>query len=47
HPELKGILDQLAGQLTDVVMQQLNLEVDQNKKSPADVATEFLGSLEQ
>lgn len=42
HPRLKSILDQLAGKLTDAVMQELNLEVDQNGKSPAEVAGAFL-----
>jgi len=42
HPELRGILNQLAGRISDAAMQQLNFEVDQNQRSPAEVAREFL-----
>jgi hypothetical protein len=36
------VLNQLAGRLTNKVMQHLNAEVDLQKRAPADVAREFL-----
>lgn len=42
HPELVEVLGTLAGRLPDETMQRLNLEVDQEGRSPADVAREFL-----
>jgi osmoprotectant transport system permease protein len=42
HPELRTVLNQLAGRLTNKVMQHLNAEVDLQKRAPADVAREFL-----
>lgn len=42
HPELPRILNRLAGRLTTPVMQELNSQVDRDKRSPADVAREFL-----
>ena len=42
HPELGKALNLLAGKLTNEAMQRLNSEVDQQKRSPADVAREFL-----
>jgi osmoprotectant transport system permease protein len=42
HPELKKVLNLLAGKITDEKMQQLNAEVDIKKKSYDEVADEFL-----
>jgi len=42
HPELQATLNLLGGKLTSDVMQRLNSEVDQDKRSPAGVAREFL-----
>lgn len=42
YPQVKNVLNKLGGKITDDRMAQLNLEVDQNKKSPAEVATDFL-----
>jgi osmoprotectant transport system substrate-binding protein len=42
HPDLKGVLDSLADKLDDATMQKLNGEVDVERKSISDVATEFL-----
>jgi osmoprotectant transport system permease protein len=42
HPELKFVLQKLAGAINDHTMQQLNTEVDLQKKTPAAVAKEFL-----
>jgi len=44
HPELRDVLNGLAGKLDDSQMQKLNYEVDEKKRSPADVAREFLQS---
>lgn len=44
HPELKGILNKLAGTLTDSQMQQLNEKVDVQKETPAQVAKDWLTS---
>ena len=44
HPELREALNGLAGKLDDSQMQKLNYEVDEKKRSPADVAREFLQS---
>jgi len=44
HPELRDALNALAGKLDDSQMQTLNYEVDERKRSPADVAREFLHS---
>lgn len=44
HPELRQVLDLLAGRLDDSTMQRLNFEVDEKKRSPADVARNFLES---
>ncbi len=44
HPELRQVLDLLAGILDDTTMQRLNFEVDENKHRPRDVAREFLQS---
>ncbi|KPV42077.1 glycine/betaine ABC transporter substrate-binding protein [Alicyclobacillus ferrooxydans] len=42
HPELKGILNKLAGKIDDAEMQKLNEEVDQQKMTPAQVAKQWL-----
>jgi len=42
HPELRQVLDQLAGLLDDATMQRLNFEVDEKKQRPSDIAREFL-----
>lgn len=42
HPELKDVLGLLAGRLDDATMQELNFEVDEKKRRPAEVAREFL-----
>ena len=36
------ILDRIAGVLTDTALRRLNVEVDINKRDPADVAAEFI-----
>lgn len=45
HPELRKVLDLLAGKLDDATMQRLNFAVDHNKRSPAEVARQFLRSV--
>ncbi len=42
HPELKTALLPLAGLFTDELMQKLNYEVDEKKRSPREVAGNFL-----
>lgn len=42
HPELRGVLNKLAGQINESEMQQLNHQVDQQQKRPEDVAKAFL-----
>ncbi|QAA31866.1 glycine betaine ABC transporter substrate-binding protein [Clostridium manihotivorum] len=42
HPELKQVLDTLAGNLNDETMRNLNYKVDKLNESPADVAKQFL-----
>lgn len=42
HPELGEVLDLLGGRLDDATMQSLNFDVDEKKRSPADVARAFL-----
>lgn len=42
HPELKKVLNMLAGKVTEAEMQRLNYEVDQQEKRPKDVARQFL-----
>ena len=42
HPEVREALAPLAGLLDDATMQRLNYEVDEKKRSPAEVASEFL-----
>jgi glycine betaine/choline ABC-type transport system substrate-binding protein len=45
HPELESTLTLLDGQIATEVMQQLNLQVDQDKRSPREVAREFVEHL--
>ncbi|MDP8244156.1 MAG: glycine betaine ABC transporter substrate-binding protein [Candidatus Hinthialibacter antarcticus] len=45
HPELKGLLSQLAGSLDNQTMQELNLQVDEHKVAPKSVAKEFLATM--
>ncbi|KXZ20134.1 osmoprotectant ABC transporter substrate-binding lipoprotein OpuCC [Bacillus nakamurai] len=42
HPELKGIVNKLIGQINTETMQELNYEVDGKLKEPSVVAKEFL-----
>ncbi|HLR63077.1 MAG TPA: ABC transporter permease/substrate-binding protein [Lentibacillus sp.] len=42
YPELKDILNQLGGKITDNQMRQMNYQVDYKDQDPADVAREFL-----
>jgi osmoprotectant transport system permease protein len=42
YPEVRQILEPLAGLLSDSAMQQLNFRVDQDKASPRNVARDFL-----
>ena len=42
YPNLRDILNLLGGKLDDTTMQSLNFEVDEKKRSPAQVAREFL-----
>jgi glycine betaine/choline ABC-type transport system substrate-binding protein len=41
-PEVRDILNQLAGRIDDVTMAELNYEVDEGGEEPSDVAREFL-----
>ena len=45
YPSVRDALEKLTGQLSAKTMAELNYEVDQNKKSPQDVALQFLSSL--
>ncbi|GAQ17368.1 glycine betaine/carnitine/choline transport system permease protein OpuCB [Oceanobacillus picturae] len=42
YPELKDILNQLGGKITDEQMREMNYEVDYIDRSPREVAEEFL-----
>lgn len=42
HPELLGVLKSLAGILDDAAMRGLNYQVDHEKRTPREVAREFL-----
>ena len=44
HPELRQVLNLVAGLFDDSAMQRLNFEVDVKKRRPDDVAREFLES---
>lgn len=46
YPQLRSSLAPLAGKLDNATMQRLNYQVDENKRSPRDVAREFLEGLE-
>lgn len=42
HPEVKQILNRLAGKISNDTMINLNYQIDELKRSPAEVAREFL-----
>jgi osmoprotectant transport system permease protein len=42
HPDLRGVLNRLAGRIDADTMRALNQEIDQKKRDPAVVAREFL-----
>ncbi|MCL6593172.1 MAG: glycine/betaine ABC transporter substrate-binding protein [Alicyclobacillus sp.] len=42
HPELRGVLEKLAGKINDAQMQKLNMEVDIEHKQAAQVAHDWL-----
>lgn len=42
YPELEAVIDELSGILTDEVMQNLNYQVDEKGREPAEVAERFL-----
>jgi osmoprotectant transport system permease protein len=42
YPELKSVLNQLSGKINDSVMTELNYQVDYLKRSPEQVAKQFL-----
>ena len=42
YPQLRALFDKLADAISAEAMMQMNFEVDQNKRSPRDVAREFL-----
>ena len=44
HPEVKQALDELAGEISDAEMRQLNYAVDGEKRDVKDVVREFLSS---
>jgi glycine betaine/choline ABC-type transport system substrate-binding protein len=44
HPEIRQVLGKLSGLLDDTTMQRLNYEVDGKKRTPQEVAREFLKS---
>ena len=41
-PEVEAVINKLSPYLTDEVMQELNYQVDEEGKEPADVARNFL-----
>jgi osmoprotectant transport system permease protein len=45
HPELRAVLDRLAGRIEAQAMRRLNREVDEKKRRPEDVAREYLQEL--
>lgn len=45
YPELRDVIDRIAGTIDDATMRRLNYLVDHEKRSPQDVATEFLESI--
>ena len=42
HPEIKDVLDELSGTITDSDMAQMNYDVETEGREPRDVAEEFL-----
>lgn len=42
HPEVAEVLNRLAGKIDNEIMAQMNYEVDENHRSPRDVAADFL-----
>ena len=42
YPELRDALEPLSGAISDRTMQRLNFEVDEEGRSPEEVAGEFL-----
>ena len=42
YPELEDVIDRLGEYLTDQVMQELNYQVDEEGRDPAEVARDFL-----
>lgn len=44
YPQLRGVLNLLAGKIDDATMQRLNFEVDDQKRRPAEVVRQFLRS---
>lgn len=42
HPDLKGIINQLSGKISEKEMAEMNAQVDIDKKKPRDVARQFL-----
>lgn len=45
YPQLRGILDQLAGKLPDPLVRKLNNQIDGDHRQPAQVAGEFLNTV--
>ncbi len=46
HPELKEVIDSLAGKISDAEMRQLNYAVDGQKRDVKEVVRNFLSSKE-
>ncbi|NIM49113.1 MAG: glycine/betaine ABC transporter substrate-binding protein, partial [Gemmatimonadales bacterium] len=44
HPEVADALNRLGGKIDSATMAQLNYEVDENHRSPREVAREFLAA---
>ena len=42
HPEVEEVLNELAGQISEEEMSEMNAKVDMDKQDPKDVAREFL-----
>jgi glycine betaine/choline ABC-type transport system substrate-binding protein len=42
YPELRAVLDKLAGKISDDEMILMNFYVEKEKQDPADVARDFL-----
>jgi glycine betaine/choline ABC-type transport system substrate-binding protein len=41
-PQIKLVLEELSGSISDSTMRQLNAAVDRDHRSPANVAAQFL-----